>query len=701
MLTIEVAQAQRADLIAKIAQYDHEYYVLDAPSVSDSEYDGLYKQLLALEAQFPELVSPDSPTQRVSGVAAAAFSSVQHRQAMLSLNNVFSADELLAFDKRVRDSLGLASVDYAVEPKFDGLAITLTYEHGHFVQGATRGDGYTGENVTHNLRTIDSIPKRLTMQQPPALLEVRGEILMFKQAFEQLNAAQANLGAKLFANPRNAAAGSLRQLDAAITATRPLNFFAYGLGEAKGIPALTSHAEAMDYLTRLGFPVSDLRTTVAGYDGLITYYADIGTQRDNLPFDIDGVVYKVNAFAQQNELGFVSRAPRWAIAHKFPAEEATTVVEDITVQVGRTGAITPVARLKPVFVGGVTVTNATLHNEDEMLRKDIRIGDTVVVRRAGDVIPEVVSVVKESRPAHARLFTMPTRCPECDAHIHRPEDEAVARCTGGLYCPAQRKQAITHFASRRAMDIEGLGDKLVSQLVDANLLNSVSDIYKLTISQLAGLERMAQKSAQNVIDAINKSKKTTLARFIYALGVRNVGEATAKDLANHFGRLDALLGAEVEDLLAVNDVGPIVAESLLQFFAEPHNTEAIQAMIKMGVSWEEHEGQRQVEGVLQGKTLVLTGTLPTMSRDDAKALIEAAGGKVSGSVSKKTDFVVAGAEAGSKLEKAANLGVAILDESGLTALLSGSGDLMRDATNALNQESENDSAINGQQKQLF
>ncbi len=701
MLTFEVARAQLAELIAKIAQYDHEYYVLDAPSVTDNEYDGLYKQLVALETQFPELISPDSPTQRVSGAAAPAFSNVQHRQAMLSLNNVFADNELLAFDKRIRDSLGVASVEYAVEPKFDGLAITLTYEYGRFVQGATRGDGYTGENVTHNLRTIHNIPERLTIHQPPALLEVRGEVLMFKQAFEQLNAVQAKNGAKLFANPRNAAAGSLRQLDAAITATRPLHFFAYGLGEAKGIPTLSSHAEAMDYLAQLGFPVCDLRTTVAGYDGLTAYYADIGAKRASLAFDIDGVVYKVNAFAQQNELGFVSRAPRWAIAHKYPAEEATTIVEDITVQVGRTGAITPVARLKPVFVGGVTVTNATLHNEDEMLRKDIRIGDTVIVRRAGDVIPEVVSVVMDSRPAHARLFAMPTRCPECDSHINRPEDEAVARCTGGLYCPAQRKQAITHFASRRAMDIEGLGDKLVSQLVDAKLLNSVSDIYQLSVSQLAGLERMAQKSAQNVIDAITKSKKTTLARFIYALGVRNVGEATAKDLANHFGRLDKLLDAKVEDLLAVNDVGPIVAESLLQFFAEPHNTDAIHTMIDMGVSWEEYDGKQPVSGVLQGKTLVLTGTLPTMSRDDAKALIEAAGGKVSGSVSKKTDFVVAGAEAGSKLEKAASLGVVILDESGLMALLAGEGALTHDATNALDKQSDLNTTIDSQQKQLF
>ncbi len=697
MLTVEVARQQIAELIAQIAQYDREYYLLDSPSISDNEYDGIYRQLVALETQFPQLISADSPTQRVSGSASVEFSSVQHRQAMLSLNNVFADNELLAFDKRIRDGLGVASVEYAVEPKFDGLAITLTYEYGHFVQGATRGDGYTGENVTHNLRTISTIPTKLAIDNPPSLLEVRGEVLMFKQDFELLNAAQTKAGAKLFANPRNAAAGSLRQLDAKITETRPLSFFAYGLGEAKGISTLKSHAEAMDYLAQLQFPVCDLRATVTGYEGLKKYYEQIGNQRASLKFDIDGVVYKVNAFAQQNELGFVSRAPRWAIAHKFPAEEATTLVEDITVQVGRTGAITPVARLKPVFVGGVTVTNATLHNEDEMLRKDIRVGDTVIVRRAGDVIPEVVSVLLESRPSTARSFVMPKLCPECNSHIERPEDEAIARCTGGLYCPAQRKQAISHFASRRAMDIEGLGDKLVSQLVDAELLNSVSDIYQLTVTQLADLDRMAQKSAQNVVDAITHSKQTTLARFIYALGMRNVGEATAKDLANHFGALDKLLKANIEDLLAVNDVGPIVAESILQFFAEPHNTEAIQAMIASGVNWKEHDGKQQASGILQGKTLVLTGTLPSMSRDEAKALIEAAGGKVSGSVSKKTHYVVAGAEAGSKLETALSLGVMVLDESGLKALL----EYDSDATKVTDNESDISHQTEGQQKDLF
>ncbi|MGB7816359.1 MAG: NAD-dependent DNA ligase LigA [Methylotenera sp.] len=669
MADLEAARKQVAQLVSEIAQHDYRYYVLDAPAISDNEYDGLYRQLVELEKKFPELISPDSPTQRVGGVALKAFESVTHRQAMLSLNNAFGDDELLAFDKRVRDGLGIESVEYAVEPKFDGLAITLTYENGVFIQGATRGDGYTGENVTHNLRTIRAIPTRLATSKPPALLEVRGEVLMLKHDFERLNATQEKLGAKLFANPRNAAAGSLRQLDPKITATRPLHFFAYGLGEAIGAPELHSHAEAIDYLAKLHFPVSDLRTVKCGAEGLREYYQVIGAKRQDLPFDIDGVVYKVNQFSQQDELGFVSRAPRWAIAHKYPAEEATTIVEDITVQVGRTGAITPVARLKAVFVGGVTVTNATLHNEDELKRKDIRIGDTVIVRRAGDVIPEVVSVVHNQRPENTRLFSMPTVCPECGSHIERPADEAVARCTGGLYCPAQRKQAITHFSSRRAMDIEGLGEKLADQLVEADLVHHLDDIYKLDVATLANLERMAQKSAQNVIDALGKSKNTTLARFIYGLGIRNVGEATAKDLAAHFGSLQALLDAPLEALLEVNDVGPIVAESILQFFGEPHNRDVIKSMQNLNVTWPETAGKQRAAGVLLGKTLVLTGTLPNLSRDACQALIEAAGGKVSGSVSKKTDYVVAGTEAGSKLEKAQSLGVMILDEAALLSLL--------------------------------
>lgn len=653
----------------RLAEYDYHYYVLDAPLVTDNEYDGLYRQLVEIEQQFPELVTPDSPSQRVGGQALSAFASVQHRQAMLSLNNAFSDDELEAFDRRVREGAGVSVVEYAVEPKFDGLAITLTYEQGLFVQGATRGDGYTGENVTHNLKTIRAIPSRLNMTNPPALLEVRGEVLMLKKDFEKLNQQQAAVGGKLFANPRNAAAGSLRQLDSNITAKRPLHFFAYGLGASDGVPELHSHAEAMQYLADLRFPVSVLRGVKTGVQGLRDYYAEIGEKRKDLPFDIDGVVYKVNDFDMQETLGFVSRAPRWAVAHKFPAEEATTVVEDITVQVGRTGAITPVARLKPVFVGGVTVTNATLHNEDELRRKNILIGDTVVVRRAGDVIPEVVLVKPELRPDNARTFVMPTVCPECGSHVVRLEDEAVARCTGGLICPAQRKQAITHFASRRAMDIEGLGEKLVDQLVARELIHHLDDIYRLDLPVLAGLDRMADKSAQNVLAAIEKSKQATLPRFIYALGIRNVGEATAKDLAQHFGSLEALMEANIETLMQVNDVGPVVAEAVYQFFLEPHNREVIAAMRALGVHWADI-AKTKSSAAFAGKTFVLTGTLPTLKRDQAQAMIEAAGGKVSGSVSAKTSFVVAGTEAGSKLEKAQQLNIPILDETALLEMLS-------------------------------
>ncbi|MEQ1488380.1 MAG: NAD-dependent DNA ligase LigA [Methylotenera sp.] len=663
---LEVRCTQLRNLIA---QYDYEYYVQDAPSVPDSEYDKLYRELQNLEISHPSLITPDSPTQRVSGSAVNAFNSITHRQAMLSLNNAFEVAELEAFDKRIREALGQDQIEYAVEPKFDGLAITLSYEYGVFVQGATRGDGYTGEDVTHNLRTIRAIPMRLVGENLPQLLEVRGEVLMFKRDFEKLNAAQDAKGEKPFANPRNAAAGSLRQLDAKITATRPLSFFAYGLGVAEGAPALNSHSAAMDYLANLHFPVSSERKVVIGLAGLLDYYKKIGLARENLPFDIDGVVYKVNQFNQQNELGFVSRAPRWAIAHKFPAQEALTTVEDITVQVGRTGAITPVARLAPVFVGGVTVTNATLHNEDEVRRKDVHIGDTVSIRRAGDVIPEVVNVVLERRPANARRFEMPTVCPECGSHILKQADEAVARCTGGLFCPAQRKQAIIHYASRRAMDIEGLGDKLADQLVEANLVHTLADIYQLDLNTLSNLDRMATKSAQNILDALQKSKATTLARFIYALGMRNVGESTSKDLAKHFGNLPALMIAGIEDLLQVNDVGPVVAESITNFFGEQHNKDVIKALLAAGITWPETDGKQPATGALVDKTFVLTGTLPNLSRDEAKEKIEAAGGKVSGSVSKKTDFVVAGSEAGSKLDKALELGLVVLDEAGLLALL--------------------------------
>lgn len=657
------------ELRTLISRYDYEYYALDAPSVPDSEYDRIYRELQNLETQYPELITADSPTQRVSGSAINAFNSITHRQAMLSLNNVFEDNELEVFDKRIREALGQQNIAYAVEPKFDGLAITLTYENGIFTQGATRGDGYTGEDVTHNLRTLRGIPMRLSCENPPELLEVRGEVLMFKRDFDKLNQAQLAKGDKLFANPRNAAAGSLRQLDAKITATRPLSFFAYGLGAAEGVPSLNSHSEAMDYLADLCLPVSKERSVVNGLAGLLEYYQKIGAARDQLPFDIDGVVYKVNQFKQQDELGFVSRAPRWAIAHKFPAQEALTIVEDITVQVGRTGAITPVARLKPVFVGGVTVTNATLHNEDEVRRKDVHIGDTVSVRRAGDVIPEVVNVVLEKRPAVARRFEMPSVCPECGSHILKQADEAIARCTGGLFCPAQRKQAITHYASRRAMDIEGLGEKLADQLVEANLVHTLADIYKLDLHSLSSLDRMATRSAQNILDALQNSKATTLARFIYALGMRNVGEATAKDLAKHFGNLAALMQANLEDLRVVNDVGPVVAESITNFFGEEHNQIVIKALLNAGIHWPETEGKQAATGNLVGKTFVLTGTLPNLSRDNAKEMIENAGGKVSGSVSKKTDFVVAGADAGSKLDKAQELGLMILDEAALLELL--------------------------------
>lgn len=665
---VEIIQ-QLDKLRALLTQYEYEYYVLDAPTVPDSEYDRLFQQLVTLEADHPDLVTSDSPTQRVGGTAENAFTSITHKVAMLSLNNAFSEDELSAFDKRICEMLDQASITYAVEPKYDGLAITLSYENGVFVQGATRGDGFTGEDVTHNLRTIKAIPMRLAIDNPPALLEVRGEVIMMKDDFERLNANQQAAGEKLFANPRNAAAGSLRQLDPAITATRPLNFFAYGIGASDGIPTFTTQDQSLDYLHQCRLPVTTHRKVVEGVSGLMAFYQSLSNARATLPFEIDGVVYKVNALSQQQSLGYLSRAPRWAIAHKFPAEEALTVVENITVQVGRTGAITPVARLQPVFVGGVTVTNATLHNEDEMIRKDIRIGDTVTVRRAGDVIPEVVNPVLSKRPNDARLFIMPTLCPECESQIYKPEGEAVARCSGGLICPAQRKQGITHFASRKAMHIDGLGEKIVDQLVDAGLVNNVADLYTLTLAQVSGLERMADKSAQNLLDALTSSKETTLARFIYALGIRNVGEATAKDLATHFGSLPAILEADEERLHAVNDIGPIVAQSILHFFSEPQHQSLIESLLDAGISWMENAPIGMQSNHLAGKVFVLTGTLPSLSRDEAKALIEAQGGKVTGSVSKKTDYLLAGRDAGSKLQKAETLNINIIDENALQLIL--------------------------------
>lgn len=665
---LERAQQLRAE----IEQHNYRYYVLDNPTIPDAEFDKLFRELEALEKTYPELLSPDSPTQRVGGKPASEFSQVTHRVPMLSLNNAFEDDEVAAFDRRVREALGIETVEYAVEPKFDGLAISLVYENGLLVQGATRGDGYTGEDVTANLRTVRAIPLRLEAHTPPRLLEVRGEVLMLKADFERLNTQQRQKDEKEFANPRNAAAGSLRQLDSRIVATRKLTFFAYGLGAVEGMTLPVTHGEVMNWLAQLRFPVAKERAVVRGVDGLLGYYRSIGERRSNLPYDIDGVVYKVNDLAAQEQLGFVSRAPRFAVAHKFPAEEAVTELLGIDVQVGRTGTLTPVARLKPVFVGGVMVSNATLHNQDEIDRKDVRVGDTVIVRRAGDVIPEVVAVVLDRRPSPSPapfniLEKYPT-CPECGSHVVRLPDEAAARCTGGLYCPAQCKRALLHFASRRALDIEGLGDKLVDQLVDKRLVQTPADIYRLGMNTLANLERMAEKSAENILEAIDKSKKTTLARFVYALGIRNVGEATAKDLARHFGSLDGLMAADEAALQQVQDVGPVVAESIAQFFAELHNREVIAQLRASGVEWVEGEPAAR-GGALTGKTFVLTGTLPHMAREEAKEKIEASGGKVVGSVSRKTDYVVAGAEPGSKYAKAVELGVNILDEEALLKLL--------------------------------
>jgi DNA ligase (NAD+) len=671
----EEAAERLSALRAEIEYHNYRYYVLDDPVIPDAEYDRLMRELLELEAAWPDLVTPDSPSQRVGAQPLKAFGEVQHALPMLSLNNAFTDADVLAFDRRVREGLGRpdALIEYAAEPKFDGLAVALHYERGRLVQGATRGDGYTGEDVTANLRTVRSIPLALPATDAPAWLEVRGEVLMLKRDFQRLNEQAREQGGKVFANPRNAAAGSLRQLDPGITARRRLTFFAYGIGRVEGVELPPTHAGIMDWLARLRFPVAAERRVVMGAEGLLAYFRELGARRHALPYEIDGAVYKVNDQADQGRLGFVARAPRFAIAHKYPAQEEITVVEAIEVNVGRTGALTPVARLRPVFVGGVTVSNATLHNQDEIDRKDVRVGDSVIVRRAGEVIPEVVGVVLERRPKpeppRFDILQHYPVCPECGSKVVRAEGEAVVRCTGGLYCPAQRKQALLHFASRRALDIEGLGEKLVDQLVDRGMVRTPADLYRLDLASLAGLERMAEKSASNLLAAIDKSKQTTLARFIYALGIPNVGEATAKDLARHFGSLDALLAADVEALQQVPEVGPVVARSIVDFLAEAHNREVIEALRAAGVHWPEATGQRPKEGPLAGKTFVLTGTLPSLSRDQAQALIEAAGGKVSGSVSKKTDYVVAGTDPGSKLDKAQALGITILDEAGLRSLL--------------------------------
>jgi len=680
-MTTPAAIADRANALREQINYhNYRYYVLDNPEIPDAEFDRLFRELQALEAAHPETITADSPTQRVGGQPLQGFVQVRHRVPMLSIRTETDIESSGAynFDARIRRELKLkaddSAIEYACELKFDGLAISLRYERGLLVQAATRGDGETGEDVTQNVRTIHCIPLRLRSDAPPAVLEVRGEAYMSRPDFERYNDKQRESGGTPLVNPRNGAAGSIRQLDPAMAAQRPLSFYAYGLGEVAGWTIPANHGAVLDALSDLGLPVSHERAVVQGPQGLVQFHDDIGKRRDSLPFDIDGVVYKVNSLALQNRLGFVSREPRWAVAHKFPAQEELTMVESIEVQVGRTGALTPVARLKPVFVGGVTVSNATLHNQDEIDRLDVREGDTVIVRRAGDVIPEVVSVImsRRSQPEPSRyniINALNGKCPKCGSHITRQEGEAAIRCTGGLYCPAQRKQALLHFASRRAMDIEGLGEKLVDQLVDNGIVRTPADLYKLGLAKLANLERMAEKSASNLLAAIEKSKNTTLARFIFSLGIRNVGESTAKDLAAHFGNLDALMNADEAALVEVSDVGPVVAQSIAQFFAEPHNREVVEQLRAAGVSWPESEPGRKRQGGLAGKTFVLTGTLPHMSRDEAKEKIEAAGGKVAGSVSKKTDFIVAGAEAGSKLTRAQELGVTILDEDALLNLL--------------------------------
>ncbi|WP_338414087.1 NAD-dependent DNA ligase LigA [uncultured Sphaerotilus sp.] len=683
---------QAAELRRQLHHHAHRYYVLDAPDIPDAEYDRLFQELQAIEAAHPDLRTADSPTQRVLGRVLDGFASVRHVVPMLSIRTETDTEATGAstFDARVRRELALGedapALRYACELKFDGLAINLRYVDGVLVQAATRGDGESGEDVTQNIRTIGQIPLRLRDGPGglPAVLEVRGEVYMRRDDFDRLNErqreriARGDKGEKTFVNPRNAAAGAVRQHDPALAAERPLSFFAYGLGEVQGWALPATHSGVLDALDAFGLPVCTERAVVEGADGLSAFHQRIGGQRDQLPFDIDGVVYKVDDLALQRRLGFVSREPRWAVAHKYPAQEQMTTVREIDIQVGRTGKLTPVAKLEPVFVGGTTVSNATLHNEDETRRKDVRTGDTVIVRRAGDVIPEVVGVVLERRPVDAgEPFDLYKRlgghCPVCGSDIVREEGEADWRCTGGLFCPAQRKQAILHYAGRRAMDVEGLGDKVVEQLVDAGIVRTLPELYRLGVAKLAALDRMGERSAQNLVDALEKSRHTTLGRFLYALGIRHVGEATAKALARHFGNVDRLMDATVEQLTEVADVGPVVAQSLRTFFDQPHNREVVEQLRACGLTWDEHDGVPDAgPQPLAGLTLVLTGTLPTLGRDAAKDLIEAAGGKVSGSVSKKTHYVVAGSEAGSKLEKAQALGLSILDEAGLLALIGGS-----------------------------
>jgi len=651
-----------AGLRERIEQYNYEYYVQDAPSVPDAEYDRLMSELMRLESRYPELITEDSPTQRVGAPPLSAFSEVEHKVPMLSLANAFEKAEMQTFDRRIRVALGIDEVEYVAETKLDGLAVSLRYEQGKLVRAATRGDGRTGEDVTRNVRTIDCVPLKLYQRGFPPVLEVRGEVYMTRTGFRQLNAVQSEKESKTFANPRNAAAGSLRQLDSAITASRPLSFFAYGIGEVGGGELPATLAEIQEKLKFWGIPVSPLTRRVHGLSGCYDYYHEIAGRRAELDYDIDGVVFKVNRIDQQTELGFVSRAPRWAIAYKFPPEEEVTRVIDIEVKVGRTGALTPVARLETVFVGGVNVTNATLHNMDEIGRKDVRVGDTVIIRRAGDVIPEIVRVIMEKRPRGLQPFRMPDTCPVCGSEVVRQEGEAVYRCNGGLFCRAQSIQSIIHFASRRALDIDGLGDKLVEQLVNNHLVDNVADLYALKKEDLLQLERMGEKSAGNLINALEKSKITTLARFIYALGIREVGEATALALATHIGSLDKIRSADEATLQEIPDIGPVVAAHIVSFFHEAHNQEVIDRLTARGVHWTDQNTSATESGKLAGKSFVLTGTLSSMARDEARDRLQALGAKVTGSVSSKTDYVIAGAGPGSKLDKAEKLGVTVIGE---------------------------------------
>ena len=652
-----------------IQEHDHAYYLLDDPLISDHEYDSLFQELKKIESENPHLITPDSPTQRVGGRPLDEFKQITHKKPMLSLGNAFGNDELNAFYKRVTETLDITDIEFSAELKFDGLAISLFYEEGVLKYAATRGDGLVGEDVTHNIKTMKVIPLRLRSDNPPKILELRGEVLMNKEDFLELNEQQKKQNLKVFANPRNAAAGSLRQLDPAVTAKRKLQFFAYGLGEVDTSVHFDYHSQMIDFIESLGVPVSKYSEIVQNNIEMEAYFQKILGQRNALPFDIDGIVFKVNSIKSQNNLGFVSKAPRWAIAYKFPAEEAETIVNDITVQVGRTGAITPVARLKPVFVSGVTVTNATLHNEDEMNRKDIRIGDSVIVRRAGDVVPEVVRVILEKRPNHAIKFTMPKQCPICGSDIERIDGEAAQRCTGQYKCNAQIKQGISHFISRKAMNIDGLGEKIVDQLFEQGMLKNIADIYKLDFAVIENMDRFGKKSVENLKESIEISKKTTLGKFIYALGIRNVGEATSKELAAHFRSLDNLFNATVEDYLMVNDIGPVVAESLVKYFHNANNQQIINSIIASGISWPTLKEINAINSKLNNQTFVVTGTLNSFSRDEIKDLIEANGGKVSGSVSKKTSYVIVGDNPGSKADKANELGVPIITEINLMEML--------------------------------